>query len=285
MQYYPSGKFLLVVPPGHKLREYQSRAVLYDRSTSDLIDVVCNAYPDRPVLDIGANIGDTAAYVRTYCENEIVCVEGGDEYVAYLEHNSKKVGSCVVVKKFVRPKGIDGISLRYAARDGSGHLTVANATPANSVSSDAFVTLDEIKTLTEDHGGSPILFKTDTDGFDALIINEALTSYDSVFSFECDPFNLNPLYGISWSDVFKKLAQLNTRCILFDNFGLPLFCVKDVSPDVLSDMIGYLYLQRTVGRVRVHYFDIWAFPEPYHSLYEECATRLRAGLLKNGAPL
>jgi hypothetical protein len=44
-------------------------------------------------------------------------------------------------------------------------------------------------------------------------------------------------------------------------------------------------LQRTVGSVRVYYFDIWAFPEPYHSLYEECTTRLRVGLLKNGPPL
>ena len=285
MQYYPSGKFLLAAPPEHKLRDYQNEAVLYDRSTSDLIDVVCNAYSGRPVLDIGANIGDTAAYVRTFCNNQIICVEGSPNYCPYLEHNSKKIGSCLVIKKFIRPRGLDDFGFRYEARDGTGHISVNEKCPGNIIASDDFVSLDQIKTVASDHGGSPILFKTDTDGFDALIINEALASYDSVFSFECDPFTLNPVYGISWAAVFKKLAELNTRCIVFDNFGLPLCCLTHNIPEILSDMLGYLYLQRAVASVRVHYFDIWAFPEPYHSLYEECTTRLRAGLLKNGLTL
>ncbi len=284
MQYYPSGKFLLAVPPGHKLREYQNQAVLYDRSSSDLIDVICNAYPSRPLLDIGANIGDTAAYMRTFCNNEIICVEGSTDYWPFLEHNSGKIGSCLLLKKFIRPRGLDGLELTYEARDGTGQLSVARDGAGSSVANDDFITLEQLRAIANDHGGSPILFKVDTDGFDALIINEALVSYDSVFSFECDPFNLSPSHGVSWLSVFKKLEQLNARCIVFDNFGLPMCCLTKNIPDVLSDMLGYLYLQRAVGSVRVYYFDIWAFPEPFHSLYEECARRLRAGLLKTGLP-
>lgn len=285
MQYYPTGKFLLTVPPDHKLRVYQNDFVLYDRSTSDLIQVVCGAYPTRPVLDVGANVGDTAAFLRTYCDNEIICIEGSSHYWPYLEHNAKKFGACRLLKKFIRPRRLLERGLVYEARDGSGHLSITDGSGHQGLDNTSFASLDDIRAVAEASGGSPILFKTDTDGLDAFIISEALESFDSVFSFECDPFNLDPEWGLTWPSVFQQLSDRKCKCIVFDNFGLPICCLSEGIYEPLCDMLGYLHLQRYVGSIKIYYFDIWAFPEKYHSLYDECCRRLRAGLLKGSFSL
>lgn len=112
------------------------------------------------VIDVGANIGDGVALLRSAgIDAPILAIEGADAWFELLQRNTASLAGVSTQKALLG----DGENRRQtlAVEKGSGRL-VPGGTDA------AIVSLDEV--LAERGGGPVAVLKTDTDGFDARVL-------------------------------------------------------------------------------------------------------------------
>ncbi len=281
MKRYPFGAYILDIPDDHKISQIHQVDTLYDRGFGFILKAIHTAVPDGVFIDIGANVGDTAATFLTHCYgNPILCIEGSDVFYPYLKANHRFLGpSVTIVNKFLRPTVFGSTPLQYQEEAGTGYLSVKDGTkPAVAVTQ--FISFDELLSLSANLSSSIALFKTDTDGLDGYIVLEALDRIDCPLFFECDPNLVLPELDSPWPKSFDELERRGYSVLVFDNHGLPMLVLENVRANILTDLTGYASLQRAIQPIRTHYFDIWAFPPNWHDCFEEAAKLLRGDLLK-----
>ena len=72
----------------HMLPIYLASNVLYDRALGRISKYIESADKDVVLVDIGANIGDTASLLQSVIPNiRIICVEGNKEFLYFLKKN------------------------------------------------------------------------------------------------------------------------------------------------------------------------------------------------------
>lgn len=280
MKRYLFGRFVLDMPDNHKIVGIHREHYLYDRLCGLVLEEIASHHPSDVFLDIGANIGDTAAVMASHAANPIVSVEGGDEFLPFLRTNAKIVGPQIkVVEGFVRPQSLVDHQVWYESRDGSGALLPLRE-GERPVSLDRFVSITEV--LEEAHalGPSVGLVKTDTDGFDGFLLLELMEVTCCPLFFECNLTETFSAAPTPWPDVFRELSRRKFAVVVFDNFGLPLCAAKSDVGDLLSDLSGNIHMQHCAGRVRTHYLDVWAFPQDAVELFQSVTSRLRNRYLK-----
>lgn len=273
MRRYPFGKFLLDIPDDHRIVEIHRQAALYDRSYGFILEAIAAERPSATFLDIGANVGDTAALIATHTSNPIVSVEGDGHYLGYLLSNLRYLGSQVrVIDRFVRTSSLADVPLAYQRDEGSGSMATGGGV---AVESDRFIGLDELL----DEVGELAMVKTDTDGLDGFIVDDLLArQLDVPLFFECDTMYAMPEQPNPWPSIFARMDD--HAVLIFDNQGLPMLLCEEGAGRALRDLSGYVHLQRCVLPVRTHYLDVWSFPRSWLSTFRAIAERLRGDLLK-----
>ena len=128
------------------------------------------------------------------------------------------------------------------------------------------------------------LFKTDTDGADAFIIEEVLNLgfKDTILFFECDPAHTvgDAIGQLKWQNAFISMCRNGYSFIVFDNFGLPFaFLERDVNIGIF-DCTDYILNQYQLQHVHVHYLDIWAFPQNRERIFCEVCSAYRGQNLR-----
>jgi hypothetical protein len=85
------GRFELVFPPDHLLAQYQSHFRLYDWALGEIARVVAEKYPGACAIDIGANVGDSAAAICRHQDMPVLCIEGHPTIFSYLRRNRDRL--------------------------------------------------------------------------------------------------------------------------------------------------------------------------------------------------
>src|SRR5687768_6236857 len=71
------GRHILTIPPAHALPTYKASWPLYDGQLSLFVDVLSeHTVQDLTIIDIGANVGDTAAAFSSSRDIHTLCIEG-----------------------------------------------------------------------------------------------------------------------------------------------------------------------------------------------------------------
>ena len=254
-QDYTIGGYPVVLPPEHNLPFYQRRDPTYDAYAIDVVRRVCAHAGNRGVLvvDLGANVGDTAvAVLSAGPQVRVRAVEGSPRFVDYLRRNVAQFGDRVsVVDRFVGPVG--------------GHVAFAETGStggfqgfANAETVTRWVTPEE---LLDDTGDDVVVWKSDVDGFDIHILAEHWKVIDGradVLWFEFDPVGT-----LGDRDDVERLAQQladSGRLVRFyDSLGHPMLTVQPGAAvaDAMHDLTRWLHEQRA-GLLSVHYLDVWA---------------------------
>lgn len=189
---YRIGAIELLLPLSHELPIYRKDHPLYSVSIGRIAAQLGGA-----VVDIGANVGDTAAIVRNATDVPILCVEGDERFFALLERNAARFDPPIELERaFVRgPERAAIERARGTARLVSGEGDVRTRTLAE---------------ILADHPAfaAPRLVKIDTDGFDVPIVLaelELLARLRPVLFFEYDPgLGAEPV-------VFERLSEIGYR--------------------------------------------------------------------------
>lgn len=267
------GDHELSLPEGHRLPRLRAMMPTYDAHLGWIIEALGRTDPDGCFIDIGANVGDTAAMLRAHAPNPLLCVEGHADYVTYLRSNLANLsGRAEVIEAFVHVTEIESAALTYRAGTGTGGFN-AGVAEDNAT---AMIGVADLVAQAQARHGHVTLFKTDTDGLDGCILRDALRAPigPAVLFFECDEANAVPEDGGAiWRDAFDALRRRGYSVIVYDNHGLPMLFAANETFAAVDDLRFYVRQQYAAGAVRVHYLDIWAFPPARRGLFETLRTR------------
>lgn len=204
----------LEIPLSHELPFYRLAFPEYGANLGRLAAAVASKYPAASAIDIGANVGDTAAVMRgASFGGPILCIEGDDRFFRILERNSARIPGLHLERTLVG-RSSESIEARLATGKGSGQVVESQGSHLRVESLE--VVLARWPSLPP-----PRLVKTDTDGFDCAIIEGAtatLAQLRPVLFFEYDPAYLPA--GFEPARFFQRLQDIGyERALVYENRG------------------------------------------------------------------
>jgi glycogen synthase len=278
-QIIPSGKihkvgsYELLLPLDHRLDRYQATWWRYDTVLGYIAQAVFEKYPDSCAIDIGANIGDSAALIRSYSDVPILCVEGSPKFLEYLQHNAQVIEKVEIEACFV---GNGDQSVNCNLIDNSnGTASILNAIGTHEKN---FMPIKSLSTIVQAHPEFVDfkLLKIDTDGFDFIIIQDSIETITtcSVLYFEYDiAFSIN-----AHRDAIETIQLLCNHgfdyFLVYDNFGNYLISLCGKQVNNFHDLTAYLISNRFTSHTpAIYYFDICAFSKCDYDLFESIRSK------------
>jgi FkbM family methyltransferase len=253
------GFFEIDAPASHSLVELAGVQPYRDLCVGISAKCISAKYPDGTMLDIGANIGDTAAWMATYARNRLILVEGSDYFFDILTRNVAQMPNEIVLTKAFVSDGQD-VTGSFYYRSGTA-----------SFDEDATQSV-EIKTrrLSSIGGENCCFVKTDTDGYDFKILLDSLdwlASEHPAILFE-NQIESDGDCALA-DELYAGLTRIGySYFILWDDPGFHLLSTR--STDVLRDLNRYvLKVLRNGGHRSIYYYDVLALHEDDADVYEE----------------
>lgn len=271
-----AGPFELILPPDHMLDRYQKQYHLYDWVLGELAVLLLAKYPDAAAIDIGANVGDTAAVLCRKQEIPVLCVEGHPHFVAYLRRNLARLPGCIEFAECLVGARSGSISAASFIAD---HGTAAIDSATGGGENDRRIPVRPLADILREHPRfqRSRLLKTDTDGSDFEILGsslDALRDTRPVLFFEYDP-TLRPDGPKAAADTISRLVQAGYgRFLLHDNYGHFAGSIDADCGEKFLSLDRYLFSNLYFGR-RIYYYDVCAFCPADYDLCGELETTHR----------
>ena len=232
----------------HDLPLYRGEFPGYSDNLRRVAAAVHAKHPGTVAIDVGANIGDSIAFLRAAGYERIIVVEPAEEFVTLLRENTRGMDG-VVVEEVALAATTGELDGAIVTRKGTGRVVHGGKT-IHTTTVDAVV--DSHADL-----GRVSLIKTDTDGLDLDIIRGAertLASNPAVF-FEHDPkrFGLDPATCTAF---FSWLAAHGYGpTLVYDRFGTLVAATDLTEKHRVEELDHYARTTDTP----YYYFDVVVF--------------------------
>lgn len=250
------GNHQILMQENNTLWVRYSRDPEYTGELGRLAKCVFQTYPEGIVIDVGANVGDTAAIVRTAVDVPIVCVEGDPAVFSLLKRNIASMKNVSAHRCFLGEK-TETIEATIG-KDGWDSTIIPAGEGMVGVESVPLVTLDEFATGLLLRKKCKLL-KVDVEGFDLKVLRGAtslLKEDKPVILFEWNHENLEEI-GETGLDVFSYLQSLGYQdLLLFDGGGYFMLPGEVSHSQLLQDLYDYA---RSLSPKALFYYDICAF--------------------------
>lgn len=232
----PQTKHTLTMPLSHRLYEIASLNEMYDTYITRVCEALRESSSRLCLIDIGANIGDTALRMNPRKGDCLLCVEPAPEYAALLKKNTKALNGVCFVETFLGARD-ETQSGAYKRIHGTGYID--KQSQGDKESTIKLSTLDSL--LEKNHTyKEPDFIKVDTDGYDFNILmgaEKVLRQCMPVLSFECW-HGIDPDYETSFINLSRFLVTIGyKRALFYDNSGVPL-TVANLSDEVTLRMLA-----------------------------------------------
>lgn len=217
------------VPKNHLIRSVGQTQPYREIGLIVSARLIGSKYPNKVIVDVGANIGDTAILIASQCRNELILVEPSDFFHKILLKNVKKINNKYTLYKCLIGNG-EAIC---------GDLVHVGSTAYFEASSSS--KNNQSKRLEELTDVLPCLVKLDTDGFDFVIIKwniEYFKKYNPAIYFESNIRNINDLTAANEACGLLKEIGYNFFSI-WDDAGFHIICTSNL--EVVYSLNRYLY--------------------------------------------
>ena len=244
------GNYSILMNGEHQLPHILEGHPAYATNVARIAKHLVRFYPDLCLIDVGANVGDTVALVKSAVDISIICIEGDAAYFAYLIKNSAQFSNVTIHQCFL---GDDSQTITGDVVSKNGTLQIVT----NGNKSIRLVTLDQFLRSTTPVGALKML-KIDTDGYDAKIIRGGMgfiQEWKPVIFFEYDrPTQENA--GETGIEILEKLCGWGYDLILFyDSVGRFICSAHLEDKGFLRQMNSYISRRRG----GITYYDLCAF--------------------------
>ncbi len=244
----------VALPPGHDLPFFQRRDPTYDAYAGEVLRDLAAGGARMQVIDVGANVGDTAVEALAAAPNiEVVAVEGDPEFASYARRNLAQFGDRArVVEGFVGPAGS-----HYFRANGTTGGFAAGITEATEVTD--WITPGDL--LVDASSFDEVVWKSDIDGYDIHVLAQHWETIDAACHtlwFEFDP--IHTLGDRSDVDtLITLLGESGRELRVFDNLGREMVRLPAGAGarNGLAAINNWLWKQPE-GHVTVPYVDVWA---------------------------
>ena len=197
---------------------YYASFLEYDRALPRICELIYNVDNNLFIIDIGANIGDTATLISDKISGaSILCIEGDQKFLPFLYYNTKKINNNVI---YIEPKycvdTLENNKLNVENKNGTANLYTSENNVIENIDS-----LDNIINKNIQFRKANLL-KIDTDGFEITLLKGAkklLEQKHPLIFFEFFPEgyisnNQNPI------DLIVLLNSYGyNKALFYDNFG------------------------------------------------------------------
>ncbi|MFF3911792.1 FkbM family methyltransferase [Streptomyces sp. NPDC001848] len=261
----------LVMPLSHDLPLILSAYPNYSQNLLRLVAMTAAARQELTIVDIGANVGDTAVLMRGAVTAPILCVEGDGLFLDLLRRNVGHLRDVQVEEAYVATTA-DETGRTHTVRRQAGTAALIPS-PSGSVPARPFRSLPDILS-SHARFSSPGLVKIDTDGADPRIIvanRELLARARPVVFFE-----FAPLWAAKAGDdnpyrALTALAEAGYQgALVYANTGELLLGTRVTEPHLWKDLGRFT---RTHGQVC--YYDVAAFHADDAELFEQASAAER----------
>lgn len=210
----------LVLPRSHRLPDYVAVHPTYGRNIVELAATLATADGRRlQVLDVGANIGDTALQVLAATDARVLCVEADPYWLPWLHRNVDPDPRVVVNAGLVSVDAQQAVPVRVG-----GTTRFVAAESAESADSAPPVTAEALRAAHPEFHDVRLI-KSDTDGYDVELgpaLAAAWQDTRPVLFLEYD-HGLSRVAGRDPQSLWRRLEQLGYASVgVWDNHGRPL---------------------------------------------------------------
>jgi FkbM family methyltransferase len=233
------GSNAILLPIYHQLAWTINYNKLYSTNLGRINKYIAKFSNDYLIIDIGANVGDSAFFLREMDNvNKIICVEGNPEYLPLLKQNTENLERIKVIETFVG-KAEEVIQGKLVS-DGKGTTLIKEGNDGTVIK---YMSLEEI--IDGETGNNTIrLLKIDTDGYDCPIIKgnmEVIRKYSPVVFFEYAP-SCFPNGMDEYFDIFNFLKE-NEYCyfVFYDGAGNYLISCGEHELDRVSKEMQFYF--------------------------------------------
>lgn len=239
------GSFDLYANEGHLLDYYSKHYPSFNQNFAKISVLISQYAPKSTIIDIGANIGDTLALLRSNgISNNVICIEGNPYYFELLTRNAEQFKNVSLIHTLLGEQDKE-ISSIIDTNKGTAKLITSETSDKLQIQAlDNIIKEEDIK-----------LIKIDTDGYDLLIIEGAINTIKKTqpvlfIEYNWDYFSENNSDGIK---TLCHLHQLGYEYAFFyDNFGRFLTHTNLRDKDLLINLDAYI----RKGQGAFHYYDI-----------------------------
>jgi FkbM family methyltransferase len=252
------GKKKIKVNLSHQLPEILKKFPEYNLNIGRLTSYIEHSISGLTVIDIGANVGDTVAFIRNYSNAPILCIDGDEHFITILKQNTLKDNNVSICKAIVG-KEDKTEKIKIKTEKGTGHIE-ASSTPIE------IRTLDSILNQFPSFKSSKLL-KTDTDGFDTWILRSCenyLRTIKPILFFEFDPHFIRSNHDDPFSFIDYLKGTGYKFLIFYTNIGDYLFGCSIDEKEIIDQLIHYYS-----GRRVEMFLDICAFQAVDETLFRK----------------
>jgi FkbM family methyltransferase len=229
------GNTRLKTPLNHPSVFWSILYPIVNTNLSRLSSIISKEKYGSKFVDIGANVGDTWAILRSACpDNKILLIEGDAASYKWLKINTAEDLKSTLFNGFIGANDNNYVFLG-SGNGSSGLLIQDDANKSNK----ELHSLDEVINLTKFENIS--LIKVDTDGFDTLIIRtgiQTLSKNKPLLFLEIQPYHL--LRNDNFNEFLEFLISLRYKyLILWDSNGRFLCDIDIDNNKLISQLLPY----------------------------------------------
>jgi FkbM family methyltransferase len=256
--------FTLEIPRHHHLVGMQKSQPYRNLCVGITAKFVTEKYIDATIIDIGANIGDTAAVIAQYCGNKMIVVEASDYYAEILSRNVKQFPNPIEIERvFVSDGNEVRGSLHY--RGGTAFFEESSGTSTESPKT--------TKRLCDIADATTRFLKIDTDGFDTKIIRaglEWLSAEKPAILFENSISDKEAL--LDANSLFESLRGIGYEYFIYwDDPGFHVLSTRSMA--AIKDLNHYLFKLMETGFSRgISNYDVLCLHEGDKDIFDAVSS-------------
>lgn len=250
------GRFTLQCLDNHPLLNFAKTQPARDMCVEIAARELGAKYQGRPMIDVGANIGDTAARMASASTNPLVLVEASDVFLPFLQENAARLGVPTQIVTALVSDGLDVAgSLRHTA--GTAFIEESSASPS-------------MKTLRlcEIAPSDTCFIKIDTDGHDYRILLDSIEWLGSTVPAVLYENQVRTEAELALAnETLEALRRVGYAWfVVWEDRGLHVASTHDL--DVLRDLNRFLLKTSTLpSRPGIFNFDILCLSDRDTDIY------------------
>jgi FkbM family methyltransferase len=252
------GDYEIEAPENHLLIELLKLQPYRDLCVGISAKYISAKYPNRAMIDIGANIGDTAAMMATYASNPLILVEASDYFFDILVHNTAQFPNEVDIKKVLIADGSEKLGNLYHWGGTAFFHQYQNGIPIKT------------ERLSKIAGDNTCFVKIDADGCDFEILADSfewLASAHAAILFENQIRNHQDLSNAN--QLYDRLMQIGySYFIVWDDPGFHLLSTSSLQ--ILMDLNRYLFklFEKNDVPKSIYNYDVLCLHKNDQDIYE-----------------
>ncbi|MCW3087901.1 MAG: methyltransferase, FkbM family [Sediminibacterium sp.] len=247
------GKFILDMPGNNPHISNYKYEPQVNSQLGRLALAIAKKYPGLTAIDIGANVGDTIAVIKTVIDIPVIGIEGDPISYSFMERNTRQFAGISLIKEFLGEKKE---TVQVAMEKGGWNTTLVPSKDSGHMLT--LQTLDEVLANNGLMERELKLLKIDTEGFDTIILRGAtglMQQHKPVLYFE---FNRSNMDAISEDGLATLLSLENFgyhTLTFFDNKGRYFLSTRLDQ----RELINQLHYYANESNSEIAYYDVCLF--------------------------